>query len=41
MLAPIGLDDQAMPSAGEVDDERSDRILPAKPVPTKPAVAQR
>jgi hypothetical protein len=40
MLAAVGFDDQAVPRAGEIDDERSDRKLPAKAVAAQSAVAQ-
>ena len=41
MLATIGLDNEAMPSAGKVDDEFANRVLAAKFVSGQPAITHR
>jgi hypothetical protein len=41
MLTAICLDDQAMPRASEINNEPSNRILPAKPIAAQTAVAKR
>ena len=41
VLSAIRLDDDTMPSADEVDDERSDRMLPAEFVSDQPSRPQR
>src|SRR5207302_3165131 len=40
MLTAISFNDEVMPGAGEIDDEITDRMLPAKPVTGQTPVAQ-
>jgi hypothetical protein len=41
VLTAIGLDDETMPGAGEIDDEATDRMLPAEFIALQSPTSQR